>query len=101
MAVDHAGHGDRSVGLDRPVERTRRCPLHRADVVDPIPVNGDSTLLNDIVVFIHRDDERITNQYFHSGLILNGEAGTGYFSKILKSSRSPNPDGLNDLNVLN
>src|SRR5687768_2909323 len=77
MRVDHAGHRDHSISLDRLVEWTSRSPFHWTDERHPVAIDHDRTLFNNVVVVIHRDDESITNQSFHFaplGIIAHGSA---------------------------
>ncbi len=81
MRVDQARHGDQAVGFDSFVERPRRCPFHRTDERHPIIVDHDRALLDDITLFVHRNNQRVSNQRFHSGLKLNGRNTDGELSR--------------------
>jgi hypothetical protein len=65
MRVDHARHGDQTIGFDRPVKRTRGRPLDGANVSDSIIVDGNGALLDDLVILVHRDDQSVAQQSFH------------------------------------
>ena len=68
MGVNQSGQRDQSIAVDDAIERPRRRPFRWTDVRHSIAVDGNGAFLDDLAVFIHGDDENISNQRLHSHL---------------------------------
>ena len=68
VRIHHAGQRNHAAGVDNFVEGPVRRPLGRTGKNDAVAVDNDAGFIDNIVLLVHGDKQRIANQCSHSVL---------------------------------